>query len=134
MYLITNNLLPALRDTVSLIGGHTAPRKPYSAGAVVVPAWEPIAGFAAVFVLLAALPAGLLRARRSCRRAPMAVATVRGHSLPVQLAAASRPGRCRHIGSVLGVRLHRPGLRYRTAVHRISVETVRQARIRARRT
>ena len=85
LYLITNNLFPALQDTVSLIGGHTAPRKPYSAGAVVVPAWEPIAGFAAVLVLLAALPAGLLRARWSCRRAPVAVATALAIAFPFSL-------------------------------------------------
>ncbi|MBV9720871.1 MAG: hypothetical protein JO082_03000 [Mycobacterium sp.] len=85
-YLLVNNLLPALQDTFSVIVGHSAPRKLYALTAMTPPAWEPIAGFAAVFVLLALLPAGLLRARRSCRRAPAAIATALAIGYPLSLA------------------------------------------------
>jgi len=84
-YLITNNLLPALQDTFNVITGHTAPRQLYHTS-MAPPAWEPLAGFAAVFVLLAALPPGLLHARWSCRRAPAAVATALAIAFPLTLA------------------------------------------------
>jgi hypothetical protein len=115
-YLITNNLLPALQDTFSVLEGHSAPRKLYHS-ALAAPAWEPLAGFAAVFVLLALLPSALLQARKSCRRAPAAVAT--------HLGAAFGCERRRNIRSVLGIRLHRSGLCYRAAAHRGSLEMVR---------
>lgn len=84
-YLITNNFLPALQDTFNVILGHTAPRKLYHS-ALAAPAWEPLAGFAAVLVLLAALPPGLLQARWSCRRAPAAIATALAIAFPLTLA------------------------------------------------
>ncbi len=85
-YLLTHNLFPALQDTISVLRGHTAPRTLYSTKAVTAPAWEPIAGFAAVFVLLAALPPGLLGARRHWRRAPAAIATALAIAFPLSLA------------------------------------------------
>jgi hypothetical protein len=90
-YLLTQNLLTALQDTVSMVRGHTARRKLYAIAAMAPPAWEPIAGFAATFVLLAALPAGLLRARWSCRRAPVAVATALAIAFPLSLVPRLAP-------------------------------------------
>jgi hypothetical protein len=84
-YLLTNNLVPALQDTFNVLLGHTAPRKLYHS-ALAAPAWEPLAGFAAVLVLLAALPPGLLQARSSCRRAPAAIATALAIAFPLTLA------------------------------------------------
>ena len=84
-YLIANNLLPALQDTFNVITGHTAPRKLYHTS-IAPPAWEPLAGFAAVFVLLAVLPSSLRQARWSCRRAPAAVATALAIAFPLTLA------------------------------------------------
>ena len=84
-YLITNNLLPALQDTFNVITGHTAPRQLYHTS-MAPPVWEPLAGFAAVLVLLAALPGGLLHARWSCRRGPAAVATALAMAYPLTLA------------------------------------------------
>jgi hypothetical protein len=90
-YLVTHNLFPAVRDTLSLIRGQTAPRKLYSAGAVVPPAWEPLAGFTAILVLMAALPVALLVARSSCRRAPMAVAAALAIAFPLSLVPRLAP-------------------------------------------
>jgi hypothetical protein len=84
-YLLTNNLLPALQDTFNVLSGHSAPRKLYHS-TFAAPAWEPLAGFAAILVLLAALPPGLLVARRSWRRAPAAVATGLAIAFPLTLA------------------------------------------------
>jgi hypothetical protein len=84
-YLIAGNILPALQDTFNVITGHTAPRQLYHTS-ITPPAWEPLAGFAAVFVLLAVLPSGLLQARWSCRRAPAAVATALAIAFPLTLA------------------------------------------------
>ncbi len=84
-YLLTNNLLPALQDTFNVILGHAAPRQLYHS-ALAAPAWEPLAGFAAVFVLLVLLPPALLQVRWSCRRAPAAVATALAIAFPLSLA------------------------------------------------
>ena len=85
-YLLTHNLFPALRDTFSVISGHTAPRKLYAINKdFVPPAWEPVAGFAATLVLLGALPAGLLRARWSYRQAPLAIAMALAIAYPITL-------------------------------------------------
>jgi hypothetical protein len=84
-YLIANNLLPALQDTFNVVTGHTAPRQLYHTS-MAPPAWEPLAGFAALFVLLAVLPSSLLQARWSCRRAPAAVATALAIAFPLSLA------------------------------------------------
>ena len=73
-YLFADNILPALRATGSLLLGHTAPRQLYTSGGVATPAWETIAGFAAVGVLLLALPPALYLAWRRRDRAPMVVA------------------------------------------------------------
>jgi len=87
-YLLTHNLFPALRDTFSVLSGHTAPRKLYAINKdFVPPAWEPVAGFAATLVLLGALPAGLLRARWFYRRAPLAVAMALAIAYPITLAS-----------------------------------------------
>jgi hypothetical protein len=84
-YLIVNNVLPALQDTFNVITGHTAPRKLYHTS-LAPPPWEPLAGFAAIFVLLAVLPSSLLQARRYRRRAPAAVATALAIAFPLTLA------------------------------------------------
>ena len=51
-YLLSHNLVPALRQTGSLLIGHAAPRKLYASGGLTSPAWEVVAGFAAITVLL----------------------------------------------------------------------------------
>jgi hypothetical protein len=84
-YLIADNLVPALQDTFNVLTGHTAPRKLYHTS-LAPPAWEPLAGFAALAVLLAVLPSSLLQARRSCRRAPAAIATALAIAFPLTLA------------------------------------------------
>jgi hypothetical protein len=73
-YLFSDNILPALRQTVSLILGHISPRHLYASGGFVTPEWETIAGFVAVGVLLLALLPGLHLAWRHRYRAPMVVA------------------------------------------------------------
>jgi len=91
-YLLTQNVFPALKDTFSVISGHTAPRKLYSINNdLVPPAWEPIAGFAATLVLMGALAAGLLRARWSFRQAPLAIATALAIAFPISLVARIAP-------------------------------------------
>jgi hypothetical protein len=90
-YLITGNLLPALQSTVNVIRGTTAPRKLYHIIAMAPPAWEPMAGYAAVLVILALLPVALLRARWSCRRAPVAVATALAIAFPLSLVPRFAP-------------------------------------------
>jgi hypothetical protein len=84
-YLLTNNLLPALQDTFNVLVGHAAPRQLYHS-ALAPPAWEPLAGFAAILVLLAALPLGLMQARWSLRRAPAAIAAAMAFAFPLTLA------------------------------------------------
>jgi hypothetical protein len=67
-YLVTQNLVPALRQTVSLVLGHTHVRRLYSSGGVVAPAWQTAAGFGAVGAILVLLPFAVIRALRSWRR------------------------------------------------------------------
>jgi hypothetical protein len=64
-YLLSDNLTPALRQTWSLLLGHIAPRKLYASGGLQSPSWEVAAGFAAIIVLLFAVPPALRRAWRS---------------------------------------------------------------------
>jgi hypothetical protein len=90
-YLLTNNLFPALRGMGSLVFGHAAPRKLYTSGGFVPPAWEPVAGFAAIVVLLLALLAALRRAWRSRRRAPVAVAMILAAAFPLSLVPRLTP-------------------------------------------
>jgi hypothetical protein len=84
-YLFSENLLPALRQTVSLILGHTSPRHLYASGGLASPEWETIAGFAATGVLLLALPPALVLAWRRRDRAPMVVAIVVAVLFPLSL-------------------------------------------------
>lgn len=73
-YLFTDNIFPALRQTVSLVLGRISPRHLYTSGGLVSPEWEKIAGFAAIGVLLLALLPGLYLAWRHRDRAPIVVA------------------------------------------------------------
>jgi hypothetical protein len=84
-YLISENIVPALRQTGSLLLGHTALRRLYTSGGLVSPRWESLAGFAAVGVLLLALMPALLRAWASRRRAPIAVAMCLAVAFPLSL-------------------------------------------------
>jgi hypothetical protein len=90
-YLLTNNLFPALKDTGRLVLGDTAPRTLYKSGGYVPPAWEPVAGFAAMFVLLLALPVALRRAWWSRHRAPVAVAMTLAVAFPLSLVPRLAP-------------------------------------------
>ncbi len=73
-YLLTNNLLPAVRQTSSLVLGKTSPRHLYTSGGLAAPEWQTFAGFAAVGILLVLLPFAFFRAWRRRDHASMAVA------------------------------------------------------------
>ena len=90
-YLFGENILPALRQTASLLAGHTAPRHLYSSGGVVAPLWQTLAGFAAVALLLLALPPALYLAWRRRDRAPTAVAILVAAAYPLSLAPRLAP-------------------------------------------
>jgi hypothetical protein len=73
-YLFVNNIYAALRETWSLVLGHTAARQLYSSGSYVAPRWETIAGFLAVGLVLIALPPAIYRAWRLRDRVSIAIA------------------------------------------------------------
>jgi hypothetical protein len=73
-YLFTNNLLPELKQTASVLFGQTAPRHLFTSGGYVSPAWEIVASFGAISVLLLAMPLALYLAWTQRRRPAMAVA------------------------------------------------------------
>ena len=73
-YLFTNNIAPALRQTVSLLLGQTAPRQLYASGGYGSPTWQTLVGFAAVGTLLLVLPPALYRAWRRRDHVSMAIA------------------------------------------------------------
>jgi hypothetical protein len=73
-YLFSQNIIPALHQVVSLLQGHIPPRRLYESGGYAVPAWELVAGVAAVGLLLGALPLALRRAWGRRDYAPMVVA------------------------------------------------------------
>ena len=73
-YLFTDNIFPALRQSISVVFGNASPRHLYVSGGFVTPEWESIAGFAAVGVLILALPLGIYLAWRQRDRPPMVVA------------------------------------------------------------
>ena len=90
-YLFTENLLPALRQTISLALGHISPRHLYVSGGFLTPEWEVIAGFAAVGVLLLALPPGLYLAWRHRDSAPMVAAAGVAVLFPLSLVPRLAP-------------------------------------------
>ena len=73
-YLFSDNLFPALRQTGAVLLGNASPRRLYSSGGYVPPAWETVAGFTAVGVLLLVLSVALYFAWKRSIRAPMAAA------------------------------------------------------------
>lgn len=85
-YLFPHNIFPALRQTVSLLLGETSPRRLYTSGRYVSPAWETVAGFVATGVLLLALALALHLAWHRRARAPMAVAIAVAALFPLSLA------------------------------------------------
>ena len=97
-YLFTNNILPALQQTGSLILRHSASRHLYASGGYISPKWETFAGLAAVGLLVLALPPALYvawrimfregRAARTWRfrsRAPIAIAVAAAAAYPLSL-------------------------------------------------
>lgn len=84
-YLFTDNIVPALHQTVSLVVGHTAPRRFYTSGGHASPEWQTVAGFAAVGVLLLALPIALCLAWRRRDRPSMVIAMVVAAAFPLSL-------------------------------------------------
>lgn len=105
-YLFTSNIAPALDQTISLIFHHGASRQLYSSGGYVSPKWETLAGFAAVGLLVGALPFGLYmawhvasrrsraaRARLLSRgRAPLIIAVIIAIAYPLSLVPRLAPG------------------------------------------
>jgi hypothetical protein len=63
-YLLGENLFPAAQQIGSLLTGRVKARQPYSGTASAAPAWYMLAGFAAVGLLVSALPAAVYRAWR----------------------------------------------------------------------
>jgi Dolichyl-phosphate-mannose-protein mannosyltransferase len=90
-YLITYNIVPAFHQMLSLFTGHTAARELYSSGGYTSPLWETIAGFAAIALILGALPPALYLAWRRRRRAPMIVAAVVAIAFPFTLVPRLAP-------------------------------------------
>ena len=97
-YLFTNNILPAVQQTGSLILRHSASRHLYASGGYISPKWETFAGFAAVGLLVLALPLALYVAWRvtfpagraaqgwpSRNRAPIAIAVGAAVAYPFSL-------------------------------------------------
>jgi hypothetical protein len=74
-YLFTNNLVPELQQTVSVLTGRTPPRHLFTSGGHVSPAWEVVASFGAISVLLLALPLALYLAWTQRRRPALVVAS-----------------------------------------------------------
>ena len=102
-YLITTNVLPAVQQTVSLVVGHTAARHLYASGGYVAPAWQTVAGFAAVGLLVLAMPPALYRAwdlyfrprginhHSLLYRGPMAIAIIVAVIYPLSLVPRLAP-------------------------------------------
>ena len=92
-YLIGENVKPALQETIKLIGGHSG-RHLYSGGPV-SPAWFVLLSFAAIAVIMLALPPALYRAwsmfapssngSALCQHASLAVAAIVAISFPFTL-------------------------------------------------
>jgi hypothetical protein len=105
-YLFTDNITPALDQTVSLMLHRTSTRHLYVSGGYVSPAWETYAGFAAVGILVLTLPPGLYmawhvasmqsRAARARRlwisNAPMRIAVALAIAYPLSLIPRLTPG------------------------------------------
>ena len=90
-YLIGHNIIPALQQTGSLLLGNTGVRQLFASGGYTTPEWETVASFAAVGLLLLALPPALYLAWRRRHRAPMAVAIVVAVAFPLSLVPRLAP-------------------------------------------
>lgn len=84
-YLFGQNIFPGLKQTASLVFGGIAPRQLYSSGGYASPIWETILGFAAIAVLLIALPFALRLTWARRHYAPMAVAGLVAAAYPLSL-------------------------------------------------
>lgn len=90
-YLFIDNIFPALQQTISVLLGQIPPRRLYASGGYDSPAWETVAGIAAVGLLLLALPPAIYRAWRLRDHAPMLVAVGVAIAYPLSLAARLAP-------------------------------------------
>jgi hypothetical protein len=84
-YLFAHNIDPALRQTWSLLSGHTKPRHFYSSGGLTAPEWQTVAGFVAVAILLFALPWGIYRLWRRRSDLPITITGFIAVAFPVSL-------------------------------------------------
>jgi hypothetical protein len=97
-YLLSGNIIPALQQTSSLVFGHGAARHLYTSVGYVSPKWEPFAGFAAIGLLVLALPPALYIAWRGATvenrasraghirmRVPLAIACALAVAYPLSL-------------------------------------------------
>jgi len=90
-YLLTNNIVPAVRQTISLLIGQAPRRQLYTSGGHIAPAWETVAGAAAVGIPLLLLAPALHRAWRQPRRAALVVAAAIAVAFPLSLAPRFAP-------------------------------------------
>ena len=81
----------ALRQTGSLILGHTAPRQLYANGGSSAPTWQTWAGFAAVGIILLALPPALYRAWKRRDHVSIAIAIIVAVCFPLTLVPRLAP-------------------------------------------
>jgi hypothetical protein len=84
-YLVSNNIVPALRQTVSLLLGQAPRRQLYTSGGHIAPTWETVAGAAAVGIALLALAPALHRVWRRREHATLMVAAAIALAFPLSL-------------------------------------------------
>ena len=81
----------ALRQTGSLILGHTAPRRLYANGSAAAPTWQTVAGFASVGIILLALPPAVYRAWKRRDHVSIAIAIFVAVLFPLTLIRGLAP-------------------------------------------
>ncbi|MCP9275285.1 hypothetical protein [Mycolicibacterium arenosum] len=84
-YLLAGNMYPALRELGFLLSGKSPPRELYKSGGFAPPWWEPVAGFAAVGIVVLALIPALLVAWNWRHRAAVVVAALFAAAFPLSL-------------------------------------------------
>ncbi len=105
-YLVTENLLPALRQTGSLLFGHTAPRQLYTSGGYVSPSWEIYAGFRRHRCASVSSTSGPLSGLAPSRACTHGGRHGYCHSVSLEPGSTTCSRGCGYIGPVAGIRLY----------------------------